>query len=46
MPTTLYALCGDWMKTAPAPPRQPIAPGSFTLGGHRLELVRYHGHGG
>ena len=41
----LYILCGDWMKdSASTPARQPIAPGSFTLGGHRLELVRYHGH--
>lgn len=41
----LYTLCGDWMKdSASTPARQPIAPGSFTLGGHRLELLRYHGH--
>jgi glyoxylase-like metal-dependent hydrolase (beta-lactamase superfamily II) len=41
----LYTLCGDWMKdSASTPARQPIAPGSFTLGQHRLELVRYHGH--
>ena len=41
----LYTLCGDWMKdSASTPARQPIAPDSFTLGGHRLELVRYHGH--
>jgi quinoprotein relay system zinc metallohydrolase 1 len=41
----LYTLCGDWMKdSASTPARQPIAPGSFNLGQHRLELVRYHGH--
>lgn len=41
----LYALCGDWMKdTAATPATTPIAPGTFTLGGHRLELQRYHGH--
>lgn len=41
----LYALCGDWMKdTASTPATTAIAPGHFSLGGHRLELLRYHGH--
>lgn len=41
----LYALCGDWMKdTASTPATTAIEPGHFNLGGHRLELRRYHGH--
>lgn len=41
----LYALCGDWMKdTASTPATAAIEPGHFTLGDHRLELRRYHGH--
>jgi quinoprotein relay system zinc metallohydrolase 1 len=45
----LYRLCGDWMKgTESTPSRQAIdpkaLPASTSLGGHRLELMRLHGH--
>jgi quinoprotein relay system zinc metallohydrolase 1 len=41
----LYRLCGDWMKATEAQPaRVPVAPQTFTLGQHRLELRRLHGH--
>ena len=47
----LYRLCGDWMKgTEATPSRQAIDPGTLPrtlqLGGHRLELMRLHGHTG
>ncbi len=45
----LYRLCGDWMKgTESTPSRQAIDPKALptntALGGHRLELMRLHGH--
>ena len=41
----LYRLCGAWMQgTQSTPARQPVQPHSFTLGQHRLELRRLHGH--
>ena len=41
----LYRLCGDWMKaTESKPAREALAPQTFTLGGHRLELRRLSGH--
>ena len=41
----LYRLCGGWMRgTQATPARQALEPGSFTLGGHRLELRRMQGH--
>jgi quinoprotein relay system zinc metallohydrolase 1 len=45
----LYRLCGDWMKgTESTPSRQAIDPKALPRteqqGGHRLELMRLHGH--
>ena len=45
----LYRLCGDWMKgTESTPSRQAIDPASLprteAQSGHRLELMRLHGH--
>ena len=45
----LYRLCGDWMKgTESTPSRQAIdpkaLPATVTLGQHRLERMRLHGH--
>lgn len=41
----LYRLCGTWMRgTQATPAHEAVAPGSFTLGGHRLELRRLQGH--
>lgn len=43
----LYRLCGDWMKgTESTPAREPLAPQSFRLGAHTLELRRLSGHTG
>ena len=47
----LYRLCGDWMKgTESTPSRQAIDPKGLPrvlqIGGHRLELMRLHGHTG
>lgn len=43
----LYRLCGDWMSgTESTPARQAIAPGTLTVGGRILELIRYEGHTG
>lgn len=41
----LYRMCGDWMRgTESTPARTAIEPGPLDMGGHRLELIRLHGH--
>lgn len=41
----LFRLCGDWMKGSEhRPATQAIEPGSWQLGGHRIELLRLSGH--
>lgn len=41
----LYHLCGEWMKgSEPTPAREALAPHTFTLGTHTLQLRRLQGH--
>jgi quinoprotein relay system zinc metallohydrolase 1 len=43
----LYRLCGDWMSgTESTPARQAITPGTLTVGGRTLDLIRLEGHTG
>ena len=41
----LFRLCGDWMQgTEHLPATEPVEPGLWPLGPHRIELLRLDGH--